>query len=69
MMARLYQSDMKDDSFKGRLVNRFINYLENESIIILDNASYHPIIVHKVPNTGSHKKTIFKNGCKKNYSL
>jgi predicted O-methyltransferase YrrM len=51
-----YHSEMNADSFKDWFVNRFLNYLEEGSIIIMDNASYHSTIVDKVPNTGSHKK-------------
>jgi predicted O-methyltransferase YrrM len=47
---------MNADSFKDWFVNRFLNYLEEGSIIIMDNASYHSAIVDKVPNTGSRKK-------------
>jgi hypothetical protein len=51
-----YHSEMNADSFKDWFVNRFLNYLEEGSIIIMDNASYHSTIVDKVPNTGSRKK-------------
>jgi hypothetical protein len=49
-----YNSEMNADSFKDWFANRFLSYLEEGSIIIMDNASYHSTIAVKVPNTGSH---------------
>jgi predicted O-methyltransferase YrrM len=49
---------MNADSFKDWLVNKFLNYLEEGSITIMDNASYHSTIVDKVPNTESRKNYI-----------
>jgi hypothetical protein len=49
---------MNADSFKDWFIKRFLNYLEEESIIIMDNARYHSTITDKVPNTGSCKKYI-----------
>jgi hypothetical protein len=46
-MAKKLSLELKD-----WFVNRFLNYLEEGSIIIMD----HSIIVDKVPNTGFHKK-------------
>jgi hypothetical protein len=53
-----YHSEMNADSFTDWFVNRFLNYLEEGSIIIMDNASYHSTIADKVSNTGSCKKDI-----------
>jgi transposase len=52
--------------FKDWFVDRYLNYLEEGSIIIMDNASYHSTIVDKVPHTGSRKKKTFQNGCENN---
>jgi hypothetical protein len=49
---------MNADSFKNWFVNRFLNCLEEGSIIIMGNAGYHSTIADKVPNTGSRKKDI-----------
>jgi hypothetical protein len=40
------------------IVLKFVNYLEDASIIIKDNASYHFTIVDEVPNTGFRKRGI-----------
>jgi hypothetical protein len=49
---------MNTDSFKDWFVNRFLNYLEEGPIIIMDNARYHSTIADKFPNSGSRKKDI-----------
>jgi predicted O-methyltransferase YrrM len=49
---------MNADSFKDWFVNRFLNLLEEESIIILDNASYHSRVIDKLPSTNSRKQDI-----------
>jgi hypothetical protein len=61
-----FNSEMNADSFKIWFVSRFINYLEDESDIIMGNDIYHSAVVDKFHNTGSHKK-ILKGDCKKLY--
>lgn len=53
-----YHSEMSADTFKEWFVNRFLNYLEEGSIIIMDNASYHSRILDKLPSTNSRKTEI-----------
>jgi transposase len=60
-----YHSEVNADSFKDWFVKRFLNYLEEESIINMDNASYHSTIIDKVPNTRSRKK-IYSRWLRKN---
>jgi hypothetical protein len=49
---------MNADSFKDWFLNRFLNYLEEGSIIIMGSLSYRSIIVDKVIKTGFRKKCI-----------
>jgi transposase len=46
---------MTADTFKYWFLNRFINYLE-EGSIIMDNASYHSVTLNKEQNTSAKKK-------------
>jgi hypothetical protein len=42
-------------TFKDWFSDRFINYLEEQSIIIMNNASYHSVTLKKMPNTAAKK--------------
>lgn len=53
-----YHSEMNADSFKYWFLNRFINLLEEGSIIVMDNASYHSKVINKLPCTNSRKQEI-----------
>lgn len=46
-------------------LNKFINYLEEGNIIIMDNASYHLVALNKVPNTSTTKTRYRLIGTKK----
>jgi hypothetical protein len=50
--------EMTADTFKYWFLKRFIYYLEEGSIIIMDNASYHSVTLNKVPNTSVKKQDI-----------
>jgi hypothetical protein len=45
-------------TFKDWFSDRFINNLEEHSIIIMNNASYHSVTLKKVPNTAAKKRDI-----------
>jgi predicted O-methyltransferase YrrM len=49
---------MTADTFEYWFLNRFINYLEEGSIIIMDNASYHSVTLNKVPNISAKEQDI-----------
>jgi hypothetical protein len=55
---------MNFESLKDWFVNIFLNYPEEGSIIIMDNASYHSTIYTKSLTQNLIKKT-FKSGCKR----
>ena len=44
-----YHTEMNTDSFKDWFVNKFLNYLEEGSIVVMDNASYHSKLLDKIP--------------------
>jgi hypothetical protein len=46
--TRDYHKEMTAHTFRNWFLNRFINYLEEGSIIIMDNESYHLVTVNKV---------------------
>jgi predicted O-methyltransferase YrrM len=37
--------------FANWFINHFVNYLEEGSIIVMDNASYHYDVLNKAPST------------------
>jgi predicted O-methyltransferase YrrM len=49
---------MTAHTFQNWFLNRFINYLEEGSIISMDNVSYHLVTVNKAPNNSSRKQDI-----------
>jgi hypothetical protein len=51
-----YHEEMTANTFKYWFLNIFINYLEEGSTIIMDNASYHSVTLNKVPNTSAKNK-------------
>lgn len=57
-----YHSEMNAESFRDWFVNQFLNHLEERSVIIMDNASYHSILIDKLPNTNSRKRYIISKG-------
>jgi predicted O-methyltransferase YrrM len=50
--------EINADIFKEWFINRFLNYLKEGSIIIMDNANYNSTIRDKAPDRGSSKKDI-----------
>jgi hypothetical protein len=44
---------MTANIFKDWFLNRFINHLEEDSIITIDNANYHLVTLNKVPNNSA----------------
>lgn len=55
-----YHDEMTASTFKEWFVNRFLNYLDEGSIIIMDNAPYHSVSINKIPNTSSRKRDIIE---------
>jgi hypothetical protein len=53
-----YHSEMNTELFKNWFINHFINYLEEGSITVMDNASYHSAILNKAPSENSRKSEI-----------
>lgn len=53
-----YHTEMNSELFRDWFVNDFINYLEEGSIIVLDNASYHSVQLNKIPSSNSRKAEI-----------
>ena len=53
-----YHEEMTADSFREWFSNRFLNYLEEGSVIIMDNVPYHIISISKTPNTSTRKEEI-----------
>jgi transposase len=51
-----YHEKMMADTFKYWFLNRFINYLEEGSIIIIDDASYYSVTLNKVPHNSAKKQ-------------
>jgi hypothetical protein len=49
-----YHSEKKADSFIDWFLNRFLNYLEEQSINFMDNTSYHSAVMDKVSNSKTH---------------
>jgi hypothetical protein len=47
---------MTTDIGKYCFVNRFVNYLKEDSIIITRNAIYHSVTLNKEPNTSARKR-------------
>jgi len=55
-----YHSEMNAESFKDWFLHSFINLLEEGSIIIMDNASYHSRVINKPPSRNTRKADIQK---------
>ena len=52
-----YHADMNSDLFENWFQN-ILSKLENEAVIVMDNASYHSRRIDKAPNTGTRKNEI-----------
>ena len=55
-----YHSEMNSENFKFWFQNRLLNSLEEGSIIIMDNASYHSTVADKLPSSKTKKDDIRK---------
>jgi transposase len=64
-----YHSEMNTELFTNWFINNLINYLEEGSIIAMDNASYHSAILNKAPLTNSRKSEIVDWLKKKNITV
>jgi hypothetical protein len=51
-------SEMNARLFKNWFLNHFINYLEEETIIVMNNANYHLVILNKFPSGNSSVKLL-----------
>jgi predicted O-methyltransferase YrrM len=60
---------MNTELFTNWFINHFINYLEEGSIIVMDNASYHSAVLNKAPSTNSRKSEIVDWLKKKNITV
>jgi transposase len=49
---------MNMELFTNWFINHFINYLEERSVIVMDNASYHSVILNKAPSANLRKSEI-----------
>jgi hypothetical protein len=50
-----YHSEMNTQLLTSWFINHFFNYLQEWSITVMDNASYHTGILNKAPSTNSRK--------------
>jgi hypothetical protein len=64
-----YHSEMNMELFTDWFINHFINYLEEGSKIVIDNASCHSTILNKAPSTNSRKSEIVDWLKKKNITV
>jgi len=53
-----YHGEMTANTFREWFLNRFFNFLEEGSIIVMDNAPYHSVTINKVPNTSTRRQDI-----------
>jgi len=53
-----YHEEMTANTFRDWFLNRFLNFLEEGSIIVMDNAPYHSVTTNKVPNTSTRRQDI-----------
>ena len=53
-----YHSEMNADTFKKWFVHDFLPYLPAQSVIVMDNASYHSKLLDKAPTSCSKKADI-----------
>jgi hypothetical protein len=49
---------MMANTFEDWFLNRFVNYLEEGSKIVMDDASYHSITLNEVPDISAKKQDI-----------
>ena len=55
---RDYHEEMTANIFRDWFLNRFLIFLEEGSIIVMDNAPYHSVTTNKVPNTSTRIQDI-----------
>lgn len=55
-----YHGDMNSELFKQWTMEKLIPNLEEPSLVILDNAPYHSVVLNKPPNTSSKKSEIIE---------
>lgn len=53
-----YHSEINSHTFKLWFQHRLLNSLEEGSVIIMDNASYHSTLFEKLPNSSSRKQEV-----------
>ena len=53
-----YHSEMNGDTFKAWFVNQFLPYIAPRSVIVMDNAPYHSVLIDKAPTTRTRKGEI-----------
>jgi hypothetical protein len=53
-----YHSEMKTELFTNWFINHFINNIEEGSIIVMDNASYHSAVLNRAHSTNSRMSEI-----------
>lgn len=55
-----YHNDMNSQVFTEWFLEKFLPFLKPNSVIVMDNAKYHSVILNKCPNTQSKKGDILK---------
>lgn len=53
-----YHAEMNSKKFEEWITSQLMPYLPANSLIIMDNAPYHSVVLNKVPNTSSRKQEI-----------
>lgn len=53
-----YHAEMNSQKFKEWVTTQLIPNLEKNSIVVMDNAPYHSVVLNKAPNTSSRKQDI-----------
>ncbi|CAG9833274.1 unnamed protein product [Diabrotica balteata] len=64
-----YHGEMNKDNFLHWFEEQLLKNLEQPSIIIMDNAPYHSMLLHKMPNSSSTKAQIQEWLTKKNINF
>jgi transposase len=64
-----YHPEINTELLTIWFINHFINYLEEGSVIVIDNASYHSAVLNKAPSKNSRKSEIADWLKKKNITV
>lgn len=64
-----YHNEMNGDYYEKWFTNKLLPNIESNSIIVMDNASYHSVFVESIPNTSTKKEAIKQWLTSKNISF